>query len=303
MPDLELKHLRLVAVLADTLTLTKAADRLQVTQSALSHQLRAVEERVGTPLFQRLGRRMQVTAAGQRLLSAARRVLPEIDLVERTLRNGGTDQRQPIRVAVEPYVGFAWLPRVAAEYARTQPNREIAVHTVTPDRMMDAIRDGEVDVGLVFSPVRVRALASRFLFEDEQVVLVSRQHRLSERPWVAPSALGDERLLVYTPAEQFAGERRGLRLATTLRLQVQTVEVTGAMLELVAAGAGVAMVPRWGAQAWLDSGRVSSVRLGRTGTRRWWRALVGRHSAAVPHIGEFVQLLGTMGGVKRIPGV
>src|SRR6476469_4723318 len=84
--DLEIRHLRLVAGIADAGSMTRAAERLYVTQSALSHQLRDIEGRFGTPFFTRLGRRLILTAAGRRVLDAARRVIGEVERAEEDVR-------------------------------------------------------------------------------------------------------------------------------------------------------------------------------------------------------------------------
>src|SRR5438270_7864978 len=101
--DLEVRHLQLVAAVAEVGSLTKAGDRLHLTQSALSHQLRDVEERLGTALFLRIGKRLVLTPAGERLLASARDVLSRLSRVEDEIRQLGRDRAGMLRITTECY--------------------------------------------------------------------------------------------------------------------------------------------------------------------------------------------------------
>src|SRR5262249_58386983 len=108
---LEIRHLRLLAAVAQTGSVTEAGKRLHVTQSALSHQLRDAEEKLGAALFLRLGKKMVLTPAGEKLLVSARRVLEELGNTEAQIEglNGGT--KGVIRLSTECYTCYHWLPR------------------------------------------------------------------------------------------------------------------------------------------------------------------------------------------------
>src|SRR3954469_11021686 len=114
--DLEVRHLRLVAGIADAGSMTRAAERLHLTQSALSHQLRDIELRLGTPFFTRLGRRMILTAAGRRVLDTARRVIADIERAEEDLRRLAGHGDGTIRVCTECNTGYHWLAPLLAVF-------------------------------------------------------------------------------------------------------------------------------------------------------------------------------------------
>ena len=101
--------------------MTRAADRLNVTQSALSHQLREIEDRLGTPLFLRVNRRLALAPAGERLLQSARRVLDELRLAEEDIGRLASHQDGVIRVSTECYTCYQWLPPLLKPFHKTFP--------------------------------------------------------------------------------------------------------------------------------------------------------------------------------------
>src|SRR3954467_7963445 len=114
--DLEIRHLRLVAAVADVGSLTRAGDQLHLTQSALSHQLRDIESRLGTALFLRIGKRLVLTPAGERLLAAATDVLERLEAAERDIRGLARDRVHRLRITTECYTCYHWLPPVLLRY-------------------------------------------------------------------------------------------------------------------------------------------------------------------------------------------
>src|SRR5215510_1751691 len=106
--NLEIRHLKLLVAITEEKSVTKAGERLHLTQSALSHQLRDIEERLGAPLFLRVKRRMVPTPAGERLLASARGILERVEETERAIRRGAGEGL--IRIAVECYTCYHWLP-------------------------------------------------------------------------------------------------------------------------------------------------------------------------------------------------
>ena len=127
MQILEVRHLLLVAAVADEGSLTSAGRRLNLTQSALSHQLLDVEERLGTPLFHRFNRKMTLTEAGERVLASARRILDDLKRTEEDLRLYSTNQRGAIRVTTECYTVYHWLPSVMKTFHASYPGIDIRI--------------------------------------------------------------------------------------------------------------------------------------------------------------------------------
>src|SRR4029450_1374737 len=132
--DLEVRHLRLVAGIAEARSMTKAAVGLHLTQSALSHQLRDTESRFNTPFFLRVGKRMVLTAAGRRVLESATRILEELGRVEEDVRRIAGNGEGIIRVPTQSNTGYPWLPPLLATFSRKHPRVNISIRPDNTDR-------------------------------------------------------------------------------------------------------------------------------------------------------------------------
>src|SRR5438874_10611157 len=125
--DLEVRHLKLVAAVADVGSLTRAGDRLHLTQSALSHQLRDIEARLGAPLLLRIGKRLVLTPAGERLLASAKAVLAQLEHTEAEIRQMGREKAGVLRLTTECYTCYHWLPPLLMHYRRRLPRVEVRI--------------------------------------------------------------------------------------------------------------------------------------------------------------------------------
>jgi len=297
--DLEIRHLRLVAGIADAGTMTKAAALLHLTQSALSHQLRDIEGRVGTPFFSRLGRRMVLTAAGRRVLETSRRVLTDVARAEEDVRRLAGHGEGTIRVCTQCYTGYHWLGPLLTVFQAKHPRVTVNVAADATDRPVDALLDGRIDVAILIDPVKDRRLRLRPLFSDEMVAVVSKQHPFARKPWIAPAALAAEHLLVYSsvPEESFAF-RKILGPLGLVPARVSFIMLTEAMIELARAGTGVGILPRWSAQRAIASGAVTAVSISRRGMRRQWAAATLTAQPEPPYLVDFIDLVAD----RTLPG-
>src|SRR4051794_11851196 len=169
--DLDVKHLRLVAGIADCGSMTRAASQLRLTQSALSHQLREIEARFDTPFFLRVGRRMVLTAAGRRVLESARRILDDLGRTEEDIRRIAGDSAGVIRVCTECNTGYGWLPRLLGAFARKHPRVTVNIVAEATERPVEALLDGRIDLAILTSEAVDRRLRLRPLFMDEMVAI------------------------------------------------------------------------------------------------------------------------------------
>src|SRR5215831_7301395 len=168
--DLEVRHLQLVSAVAELGSLTRAGDRLHLTQSALSHQLRDIESRLGAALFLRVGKRLVLTPAGERLLVSARDVLGRLERTETEIRQMGQERAGLLRLTTECYTCYHWLPGLLARYRRRFPRVEVRIDVESTRRPFEMLLAGRIDVAIVYSRVRDRRLATTPLFDDELVV-------------------------------------------------------------------------------------------------------------------------------------
>ena len=184
--DLELRDLRMVAAIAASGSVTKAAGDLHRTQSAISHQLRAIEDRLGTPLFLRVGKRMVVTAAGELVLATARRVLEDIRATEDDVRRIGGRQAGVLRVCAQCNTGYHWLPPLVEVFRRRFPAIDVSLAVECTLRPLDALLEGRLEVAIVTQAVQHDQVRVRPLFEDEHAAIVAPDHPFAKRAFVRP---------------------------------------------------------------------------------------------------------------------
>jgi LysR family transcriptional regulator for metE and metH len=290
--DLEIRHLRLVAGIADAGSMTKAAGLLFLTQSALSHQLRDIESRLDAPLFVRLGRKMVLTAAGRRVLETARRVLGDIHLAEEDVRRLAGHADGIIRVCTECNTGYHWLAPLLAVFQRKHPRVSVNVAADATSRPVDALIEGRVDLAILIDPAPDRRLRLRPLFSDEMVAIVAKGHPLARRRWLTARELAGEHLLLYSsvPEESFL-LRRVLKPAGLKPARVSFIMLTEAMIELARAGVGVGILPRWSAQRAIAGGAVVALAVTRRAMRRQWVAATLAGQADPPYLVDFTDLV------------
>ena len=290
---LETRHLRLVAAVAEHGTLTRAGRVLNLTQSGLSRQLLDLETRLGLPLFHRLGKRMVPTPAGERLLVAARRALPQLSDVEAELRRLAGGRAAILRLSTECYTCYHWLPSVLQRFARRFPHVDVQIVAEATHQPVPALFDGRIDLAIVSNDDHDDRLAYVPLFTDELVAVLHPEHPLSAKPFLTAADFADQHLFVYLlpPGENDVFTKL-LEPAGVMPHRVSAIQLTEAMLELVKGGAGIAVLARWAVTPHLRTGELTAVPLTRRGLERRWRAAMLRQRPLPLHLREFAGLLG-----------
>jgi LysR family transcriptional regulator, regulator for metE and metH len=289
----EIRHLRLIVALAEHGSLTSVARLLGLTQPALSHQLRDLEVRLRAPLFERTARRMVLTPVGEQLVHVARRVLAEVDTFERQVGDGEFDApRGSVRLATECYTAYHWLPSVLREFQARWPKVELRLapeHTASP---IAALRQGSLDLGIVYHRTADRRIRLERLFDDEMVVVTALDHRFAGADYVPVEALGEEHLFHYLPLTSGSSVVRDILESADVHPSKTTqLQLTEAILELVAAGFGVAILAKWAAAPALRAGTVQTTRLGKKGYRRTWYAAIRSGDVTPAYQFDLIEML------------
>ena len=290
---LDLRHLRLVAAVAEAGGQTRAARRLNLTQSALSHQLREIEGRIGAPLFVRASRRMVLTPAGERVLASAQRVLHEVDSLERDLTSGEfAGGAGVVRLATECYTAYHWLPAVLTAFREEWPRVEVRiVPEVTADPVA-ALLDGALDLAIVAGRADARRLGGTPLFDDELVVVTHPEHPWATKEFVAPEDFTGEHLILYTVSHTESSVlKEVIRPASAEPRRLTRVQLTEAIVELVKANLGVSVLARWAVAPQLRDGLLAAIPLTVRGFRRRWWAVTRPNDAVPPYQRALVDLL------------
>ncbi|NKN34283.1 LysR family transcriptional regulator [Marichromatium bheemlicum] len=263
---LELKHLRTLTELHETGSLAAAAERLHLTQSALSHQLKGLEQRIGQPLFERKRRPLRLSPAGLRLLELAQRVLPEVRRAEADIALLGEGMSGRLHLVVECHSCYDWLLPAMDVYRRDWPEVELDLINSESFAALPALAEGKVDLVVTSDPIDDPELRFDALFGFEILLAMARGHRLAERPWLCPQDLRAETLITY-PVERARLDvfRRFLEPAGVEPAGVRTSELSVMLLQLVKSGRGVSALPNWVLASALDAREIAAARLGPEG--------------------------------------
>jgi LysR family transcriptional regulator for metE and metH len=263
---LERSHLAIVREVARQGSMTAAAARLFLTQSALSHAIRKLELSLGTPVWKREGRALQLTQAGGHLLDLANRVLPQLEQAEQNLADYARGVRGSLHIGMECHPCYQWLLKLVAQYLPRWPQVDVDVKQKFRFGGIGALLDHEIDLLVTPDPESRPGLHFEPVFDYEQVLVVGRDHPLARAPFVEPAQLADEVLITY-PVEIGRLDVYSLFLTpagVSPRVH-KTIESTDLMLQMVAAGRGVAALPRWLVEENATRVAVAPVRLGHDG--------------------------------------
>lgn len=274
-PLLELRHLQMIREIAEKGRVTDAAEALGLTPSALSHRIREAERRLGVTLFVRLQKRLRMTPAAEHLADVADRVLAELERTEQDVRRMNRGVEHIVRLAVEAYGAYAWLPGFVAALAARFPEAELQVMAAAGRDPLKALANREIDVALISGAEERPGVARRFLFEDELVFVLPPKHRLAGRRHLSGPDIVGENFITFartpSPDREFA---KLFRPSESYPRWAATVEPPEAIIELVAAGRGVSVLAHWAVRGAIEAGRLVGARVGVDGVSIPWSAAV-----------------------------
>jgi LysR family transcriptional regulator, regulator for metE and metH len=240
----------------------------------LSHQLREIEDQLGVSLFHRVGRRLTLAPAGDRILRAAKMVLPEIERAEIELGQGPTQILGTIRIAVDDENAYRWLPRILRRFGRTYPNIELRLVTPSEEKPLRGLRSNEHDLALISQPLREKQIKYYELFEDELVALVAAGHPLSGKKYLQANDFGNEILFCSGRLGASLLHQRVFRPAGIRPRALTEINLIESALELVKYDFGIAVLSRSAVQRYLAIGEIRALPITSHGLRRVWRAAI-----------------------------
>lgn len=287
----EMRHLQLVRAVAQAGSLTQAGLLLNLTQSALSHQLRDIESRLGARLFSRDGRHLSLTTAGERLLDTANEVIAIVERSEDSIRQAAVGERGLLRMTTECYTCYHWLPPVLKRYQRAHADVDVRIDVTATDQPVEALLEHRIDLALVSERPRDRRLTAQPLFRDEYRAVVHPGHRLAQRPFLRPEDFALETLLSYSPWSESTVCQRFLAPRSVAPAQVLQVRLTEAILEMAKAGLGVGVLSAWAVAPHVAAGTLVAIPLSRARFGRTWSAAMLKRTARAPHVRDFVDIL------------
>ncbi|WP_089235117.1 LysR family transcriptional regulator [Tropicimonas sediminicola] len=243
---IELRHLRTIKAIHEAGGLARAAEILNMTQSALSHQVKGLEEQAGMELFVRRSKPLKLSAAGIRMLRAAERILPEVSALEEEFRGLRAGKSGRLHIAIECHACFEWLFPVLEEFRKAWPDVDVDIRPGLAFDALPALWKEEVDVVISSDPEEIDGVTFNPLFDYSPVFVASSRHPLAEKPFVEAEDFRNELLITY-PVERTKLDvfSQVLMPAKVEPRAVRQVELTAVILLLVASNRGVAVLPDW----------------------------------------------------------
>ncbi|MBV0891883.1 LysR family transcriptional regulator [Paracoccus sp. Z118] len=288
---LELRHLRTIRAIHEKGGLGRAAEVLNITQSALSHQIRGLEEQAGVPLFLRQTRPLRLSPAGQRLLRLAQAVLPQVEAVEAEFRGPGATKGGRMHIAIECHACFNWLLPALDEFRQDWPQIDIDIRAGLAFTALPALVKGEADLVISSDPEDLPGLIFEPLFDYRPLLVVPSGHRLAGRSHAVPEDLKPETLITY-PMDRARLDvfSHFLDPAGVTPAGTREIELTDVALLLVASGRGVAVLPDWVVEREANRPDLISMPLGDPPVTRRLYAAMREKDRELPFMADMLRL-------------
>jgi LysR family transcriptional regulator for metE and metH len=266
---IERSHLSILREIERNGTLTAAADRLHLTQSALTHAIKKLEQRTTVKLWNKEGRTLRLTQAGSYILSVANRIVPQLEYADQVIERFARGEKGVIRIGMECHPCYQWLLKVVKPYIERYPEVDIDVKQQFQFGGMEALLNYDIDVLVTPDPIHQPGVTFKPVLDYQQVLVVSKQHALANKTQVEPKDLAEEVLYSYpVDIDRLDIYSLFLNPAHCTPKKHKSIEATDIMLQLVAAGRGVAALPHWLVNEYADKMEIQAVRLGKAGVSK-----------------------------------
>jgi len=284
-------HLAIIREVERQGSLTAAAEHLFLTQSALSHSIKKLEQQLGTDIWLREGRSLRLTQAGQYLLAVANRLLPQLSLAEERLRQFAQGERGTLRIGMECHPCYQWLLKVVSPYLAAWPDVDVDVKQKFQFGGIGALFGYEIDMLVTPDPLYKPGLLFQPVFDYEQVLVVHRTHTLASADYVVPAQLSSETLITYpVDIDRLDIYNQFLQPAGISPQLHKPIETTDIMLQMVASGRGVAALPRWLVEEYQSRFEVVPVKLGKQGIAKQIYLGIREAEVQIDYVQAFIAL-------------
>jgi LysR family transcriptional regulator for metE and metH len=291
MATLERIHLAIIRAVDQHGSLTAAAEQLHLTQSALSHTMRKLEDQLGVAIWRREGRSLQPTQAGEYLLAVANRLLPQLNHAEERIRQFARGESGALRIGMECHPCYQWLLKIVSPYLAAWPMVDVDVKQKFQFGGIGALFGYEIDMLVTPDPLYKPGLRFEPVFDYEQVLVVGPGHPLRHAPHAQAEQLVEETLITYPVSiDRLDVYTQFLMPAGIQPKRHKPIETTDIMLQMVASGRGVAALPRWLVDEYAAKLDIAAVKLGEHGIAKQIFLGIRETDADIDYLSAFVQL-------------
>ncbi len=287
---IERSHLKIIQALADNGTLTAAANALFLTQPALSHQIRYLEKKLEVSLWQRDGRQLRLTQAGELLLRVARQVLPVLEQTEKTLQAFGEGRMGVLRLGVECHPCYEWLKGILANFLVAMPDMDVDIVNKFQFSGLEGLLNHHVDLLVTPDVVTMQGVVYEPLFDYELVLLVTDSHPLANDKFIVPEQLSNEKLLTFPVSHDRLDIFTQFLLPAAINPTSKAIASLDIMVQMVGLNRGVTVLPSWLADEYCQKLPVKTVRLGKKGLAKTLFAAMRESDVDIHYMQAFIRL-------------
>lgn len=289
---IEIRHFQLIKMISDAGSMTKASEKLFLTQPTLSHQLKEIESKLGAPLFLRVNKKLILTEEGKKIIEAAHEILPRIVQIENDIK-GIRSKVKRLRLTTQCYTCYHWLPSIMKKFQSEFPTTEIDIVTEAMNDPVDYLLKGEIDLAITNNHKRQAGIRYEKLFSDEQVAVVPIKHPLAARPYLRPSDFKHESLIIYKEDIKKDYFAQNVLIPRSIPIgRVTKMQLTEARVELVKAGMGLTVLSKWLVKPFVrDTSFVKLIPIGKNGFYRTWFTGTLHTRQNDPGLKQFVSFL------------
>jgi len=286
---MDIRQLRTLKAIHDTGSLVSAAERLHLTQSALSHQLRELETELDAVVLIRKTRPPRFTQIGERLLALADTVLPALREAERDIIKLRGGQAGRLIMAIECHSCYEWLMPTLNVFREHWPEVEIDFQSGFHGDAQDDLQNSRLDWVVTSNPGLVPGISYQPLFQYEALLVLSNTHALNHKRDIEPADLAGETLITYpVDSDRLDIFQHFLSPAGIVPARLRSTELTLMMVQLVASGRGVAALPSWAAAEYVARGWVRTRSLGSEPVWCTLYAAIREEDVALPYMQDLL---------------
>ena len=291
---LEVRHLTLVKTVAKEGNISRAGVQLHLTQSALSHQLRTIEHRLGVRLFLRHNKQMTLSKSGMRLLQSADQILEELKRAEEDIKRIALNKEGVLRISTECYTSYHWLPSILKIFNRKFPKIDVQIVAEATSHPVEYLLSRKLDLAIVPRSIKERRIVLEPLFQDRLVVIMHPEHPLAGKRYVNAEDFTDQHLFLYSErdrTEEWTFYNTTLVPAGITPKQVSYMQLTEGIIEMVKAGLGIAVLAHWAVEPELKRHTLKALPITRKGYVRQWNVATLRNGPKHAYMDSFIKLL------------
>lgn len=293
MNHLEVKHLRMLTAIAESGNITKAAQRLCITQSALSQQLKDIEGKLGVAFFYRTSKSMLLTPVGKKLLEAARRIILAVEEAEFEVARSVAGEQGELKVGVQCIFCYKWLPGVVQSFQEKFP--QVEFETGQSRDLTGDLESKRFDCVITAAATLDERFLCLPLFADQLVCIMAADHPLTTKAWIAYEDFASFNLISHSEKEASRFYQLALKPLGIEPKRFMPVGQPQAIVEMVAAGLGLGIFPRWAISGALATGGIAARPIGKTGLPvTWFAAFLKNGGQLTIFQQEFVNLISRM---------